>query len=57
MSPSSNPKSKTLQEGDEHTNQQRKNDPLEITNAVEKEWDQLNTRFVKYGQNSERTSN
>jgi hypothetical protein len=35
--PSSNPKVKTLQEGDEHTNQQCRNDPLEVTNAVEKE--------------------
>jgi hypothetical protein len=27
----------TLQQGDEHTNQQRRQDPLEDTNAVEKE--------------------
>jgi hypothetical protein len=25
---------------------------LEVTNTVEKEWDQLNTRLVKYDQNS-----
>jgi hypothetical protein len=37
--PSSNPKAKTLQEYDEHTNQQRRNDPLEVRNAVENEWD------------------
>jgi hypothetical protein len=35
--PSSNPKAKTLQEGDEHTNQQRRNDLLNVMNAVEKE--------------------
>jgi hypothetical protein len=35
--PSSNSKDKTLQEGDEHTNQHRRNDPLEVTNAAEKE--------------------
>jgi hypothetical protein len=54
--PSSNPKAKTLQEADEHTNQQRRNDPLEVTNAAEKESDQLDTRLAKYGQNRERTS-
>jgi hypothetical protein len=46
-------KDKTLQEGDEHTNQQRRNDPLEITNAAEKEWNQLDIRLVKYSQNRE----
>jgi hypothetical protein len=51
--PSSNPKSKTLQEGDEHTNQQRRNDPLELTNVAEKEWDQLDTWLARYGQNRE----
>jgi hypothetical protein len=35
--PSSNLKAKTLQEGDEYTNQQCRNDPLEVTNATEKE--------------------
>jgi hypothetical protein len=40
---------KTLQESDEHTRQQCKNDPLEVTNVAEKEWDQLNTRLAKYG--------
>jgi hypothetical protein len=54
--PSSKPKSKTLQEGDEHTNQQRRNNPLELTNAAEKEWDQLDTQLARYGQNCERTS-
>jgi hypothetical protein len=34
--PSSNPKDKALQEGDEHTNKQHRNDPLEVTNAAEK---------------------
>jgi hypothetical protein len=34
--PSSNPKAKTLQEGDEHTNQYRRNDTLKVMNAVEK---------------------
>jgi hypothetical protein len=51
--PSSNPKAKTIQEGDEHTNQQHINNPLEVMNVAEKEWDQLDTRLVKYGQNSE----
>jgi hypothetical protein len=53
--PSSNPKVKTLQESDEHTNQQHRNDPLEVMNAVEKEWDQLDTRLARYDQNSEQT--
>jgi hypothetical protein len=53
---SSNPKAKTLQEGDEHTNQQHRNDPLKVTNVEEKECDQLNTQLAKYCQNSERTS-
>jgi hypothetical protein len=34
--PSSNPKAKTLQESDEHTNQQHRNDPLKVINAAEK---------------------
>jgi hypothetical protein len=53
---SSNLKAKTLQEGDEHTNQQRRNDFLGVINATEKECDQLDTRLAKYGKNSERTS-
>jgi hypothetical protein len=51
--PSSIPKAQTFQEGVEHTNQQRRNDPLEVINAAEKEWDQLNTRLARYGQNRE----
>jgi hypothetical protein len=51
--PSSIPKTKTLQKGDEHTNQQRRNDPLKITNVAEKEYDQLDTRLARYGQNCE----
>jgi hypothetical protein len=51
--PSSNPKAKTLQESDEQPNQQHRNDPLKVINAAEKEWDQLNTRLVRYDQNSE----
>jgi hypothetical protein len=39
-----------------HTNQQRRNDPLEVINTAEKEWDQLDTRLVKYGQSSEQIS-
>jgi hypothetical protein len=35
--PSSNPKAKILKESDEHTNQQHRNDPLNVTNAAEKE--------------------
>jgi hypothetical protein len=35
--PSSNPKLKTLQEDDEHTNQQHRNDPFKVMNAAEKE--------------------
>jgi hypothetical protein len=37
LCPKYNPKVKTLQEGDEHTNQQCINDPLNVTNAAEKE--------------------
>jgi hypothetical protein len=37
--PKFKPKAKTLQEGDEHTNQQDRNDPLKVMNAAEKEWD------------------
>jgi hypothetical protein len=33
---SSNSKGKILQEDDEHTNQQHRNDPLEVTNTTEK---------------------
>jgi hypothetical protein len=33
-----NPKAKTLQESDEHTNQQQRNYPLNVMNAAEKEW-------------------
>jgi hypothetical protein len=54
--PSSNPKAKKLQDGDEDTNQQCKNDSLKVTNAAKKEWDQLDTRLAKYSQNNERTS-
>jgi hypothetical protein len=53
--PSSNSKAKTLQESDEHTNQQHRNVPLKVMNAVEKEWDQLDTRLARYDQNSEQT--
>jgi hypothetical protein len=53
--PSLNPKAKTLQESDEHTNQQHRNDPLKIMNAAKKEWDQLDTRLARYDQNSEQT--
>jgi hypothetical protein len=47
--PSSIPKAKTLQEGDEHTNQQHRNDSIEVMNAVEKECDQLDTQLARYG--------
>jgi hypothetical protein len=53
--PSSIPKAKTLEEGDEHTNEQCKNDPLKVTNVAEKEWDQLDTRLARYDRNRERT--
>jgi hypothetical protein len=53
--PSSNPKTKTLQESDEHTNQQHINDPLKVMNVAEKEWDQLDTRLARYDKNSEQT--
>jgi hypothetical protein len=57
LCPKFKPKAKTLQEGDEHTNQQRRNDPLpEVMNAVEKEYDQLDTRLARYDKNCERTS-
>jgi hypothetical protein len=35
--PSSNPKAKTLQESDEHMNQQHRNDLLKVMNGTEKE--------------------
>jgi hypothetical protein len=35
--PSSNHKAKTIQESDEHTNQQHRNDPLKVINVTEKE--------------------
>jgi hypothetical protein len=35
--PSSNLKCKTLQESNEHTNQQHRNDPLKVINVAEKE--------------------
>jgi hypothetical protein len=53
--PSSNLKVKTLQESDEHTNQQHRNNPLKVINAAKKEWDQLDTRLARYDQNSEQT--
>jgi hypothetical protein len=53
--PSLNPKAKTLQESDEHTNQQHRNDLLKVMNATEKEWDQLDNRLARYDQNSEQT--
>jgi hypothetical protein len=53
--PSSNPKAKTLQESDEHNNQQHRNDLIKVMNATVKEWDQLDTRLARYDQNSEQT--
>jgi hypothetical protein len=50
--PKFKPKVKTLQESDEHTNQQYRNDPLKIMNAAEKECDQLDTQLARYDQNS-----
>jgi hypothetical protein len=35
--PSSNPKAKSLQESDKHTNQLQRNDPLKVMNVTEKE--------------------
>jgi hypothetical protein len=52
--PSSNPKVKTLQKSDEHTNQHG-NDPLKVINTAEKECNQLDTRLARYDQNSEQT--
>jgi hypothetical protein len=54
--PSSITKAKTLQEGDEHSNQQCRNDALKVMNAKEKHRDQLDTRLARYSQNRERTS-
>jgi hypothetical protein len=53
--PSSNPKAKTMQESNEHTNQQCRNDPLKVTNIAGKEWEQLDTWLAKNDQNSELT--
>jgi hypothetical protein len=44
-----------LQYSDQHTNQHHRNDPLKVMNAVEKEWDQSDTRLARYDQNSEQT--
>jgi hypothetical protein len=49
-------KAKTLQEGEEQTNQHRLYDPLKVMNVAEKECDQLGTWLVKYDQKSEQTS-
>jgi hypothetical protein len=49
---SSNPKAKTLEEGDECTKEQSRNNSLKVMNMVEKEWDQMDTQLAKYGQNS-----
>jgi hypothetical protein len=53
--PSSNPKAKTLQESDELTTQQHRNDPLKVMNTSEKEWDQLDTQLARHDLNSEQT--
>jgi hypothetical protein len=55
LCPKCKPKAKTLQESDEHTNQKHGNDPLKVMNAMEKEWDQLDTRLARYDQNSKQT--
>jgi hypothetical protein len=39
-----------------NTNQQNRNDPHKVMKPAEEEWDQTDTRLVKYGQNSEQTS-
>jgi hypothetical protein len=39
-----------------NSNQQDINDPHKVTNPVEEEWDQTDTRLAKYSQNSEQTS-
>jgi hypothetical protein len=31
------------------------NDTIKVTNVAKNEWDQLDTRLVRYGQNRERT--
>ena len=54
--PTSKPQSNFLQEGDENTNQQDGNDPHNVTNAAEKEWNQSDPRLGRYGQNSEQVS-
>jgi hypothetical protein len=53
MSHVQNSKKKPLEESDENTNQQDKNDPHKITKLAEEEWNQTDTRLAKYGQNSE----
>jgi hypothetical protein len=53
MSQVQTPKTKTLQECVEHTNQQIRNDTLKVMNVAEKELNQWDTRLAKYGQNSE----
>jgi hypothetical protein len=53
LCPKFKPQSQTLQESDEHTNQQHRNDPLNVLNIAEKEWDQMETQLTRYDQNSE----
>jgi hypothetical protein len=55
LCPKFKPQSQTLQESDENTNQQHRNDPLKVMNAAAKEWDQLDTQLPRYNQNSEQT--
>jgi hypothetical protein len=50
--PSLNSNAKSLQEGDKYTNQYHRDDPLEVTNAAEKEYDRLDTQLARYEQNS-----
>jgi hypothetical protein len=51
-----NPKQNPYRKVMKNINQQDINDLHKVTNLVEEEWDQTDTRLVKYDQNNERTS-
>jgi hypothetical protein len=52
MSHVQNPGKKVMK----NTHQPDINDPHKVMKPAEEEWDQMDTRLVKYGQNSEWTS-
>jgi hypothetical protein len=53
MSHVQNPKQKLLKESDENTNQHNINDNHKVMKLADEEYVQMDTRLIKYGQNSE----